>query len=162
VLSRVLPTDGAGEWGVRRAAEQDDVLTSLAEVAGVHRVAEGSLAPADVDAVAALLDGFDPPVPERYEPPVPERYERAWRLTVPLPFAERAAVQLTRWLDDLVVTAGDARRSLRLDPLLRRCEVTGGRLADPGTAAARLEVGFRPDRQLWPADLLAAEERTTR
>jgi arsenite-transporting ATPase len=162
VLSRVLPTDGAGEWGVRRAAEQDDVLTSLAEVAGVHRVAEGSLAPADVDAVAALLDGFDPPAPERYEPPVPERYEGAWRLTVPLPFAERAAVQLTRWLDDLVVTAGDARRSLRLDPLLRRCEVTGGRLADPGTAAARLEVGFRPDRQLWPADLLAAEERTTR
>ena len=35
--------------------------------------------------------------------------------------------------------------------------MTGGRLADPGTADARLEVGFRPDPQLWPADLLAAE-----
>jgi arsenite/tail-anchored protein-transporting ATPase len=59
------------------------------------------------------------------------------------------------------VTAGRARRSLRLDPLLRRCEVTGGRLADPGSAVARLEIGFRPDPQLWPADLLAAEERTS-
>jgi arsenite-transporting ATPase len=56
-----------------------------------------------------------------------------------------------------VVTVGDSRRSLSLDPLLRRCQVTGGRLADPGTAAARLEIGFRPDPELWPADLLAAE-----
>jgi arsenite/tail-anchored protein-transporting ATPase len=57
-----------------------------------------------------------------------------------------------------VVSIGDARRSIRLDPLLRRCEVTGGRLVDPGTADARLVVGFRPDPQLWPTDLLAAEE----
>jgi arsenite-transporting ATPase len=160
VLSRVLPTDGAGEWAARRGGEQEGVLTALAEVAAVHRVAEGPVAPGDVDAVAALLDGFDPPAPVPVAPRAPERYEGAWRLTVPLPFAERSAVQLTRWLDDLVITAGDARRSLRLDPLLRRCEVTGGRLADPGTAAARLEVGFRPDPQLWPADLLAAEGRT--
>ena len=67
-------------------------------------------------------------------------------------------MRLTRWLDDLVISVGEARRSLRLDPLLRRCEVTGGRLADPGTAAARLVVDFRPDPQLWPADLLAAED----
>ena len=160
VLSRVLPADGAGEWGALREAEQDAVLTALAEVASVHVVAEGAVAPGDVDTVAALLDGFDPPAPSGVESPAPERHDGAWRLTVPLPFAERSAVQLTRWQDDLVVTAGDARRSLQLDPLLRRCEITGGRLADPGTAAARLEVGFRPDPQLWPVDLLAAEGRT--
>ncbi len=91
------------------------------------------------------------------EAPEHERHEGAWRLTVPLPFAERSAVHLTRWVDDLVVTVGNSRRSLPLDPLLRRCEVTGGRLADPGTSAARLEVGFRADPRLWPADLLAAE-----
>ncbi|MBJ7451108.1 MAG: ion transporter, partial [Blastococcus sp.] len=79
---------------------------------------------------------------------------------VPLPFAERGAVGVTRWEDDLVVTVAGARRSLRLDPLLRRCEVTGGRMADPGSAAARLVVSFRPDEQLWPADLLAAVRRT--
>ena len=45
-----------------------------------------------------------------------------------------------------------------LDALLRRCQVTGGRLADAGTADARLEVTFTPDRRLWPADLLPPEE----
>jgi arsenite-transporting ATPase len=39
--------------------------------------------------------------------------------------------------------------------------VTGGRLTDPGTPGARLEVTFQPDPELWPADLLAAEGRTT-
>jgi arsenite/tail-anchored protein-transporting ATPase len=46
---------------------------------------------------------------------------------------------------------------VRLDALLRRCTVTGGRLADPGTADARLEVAFVPDPGLWPPDLLSAE-----
>jgi arsenite-transporting ATPase len=161
VLSRVLPAGGSGEWDRRRAAEQDDVLPALAEVAPLHRIPEGALAPADADELAALLDGVDPAPVVAWEAPAPERHDGAWRLILPLPFAERAAVGLTRWADDLVVTVGDSRRSLQLDPLLRRCQVTGGRLDAPGTAAARLEIGFRPDPQLWPADLLAAEERTT-
>ena len=160
VLARVLPVEGRGEWGARRAAEQDDVLARLAEVAPVHPVAEAAVAPDDVRGLAALLDGFDPPAPSSPAPPAPQRQDGAWQLAVPLPFAERADVHLTRWLDDLVVTAGRTRRSLPLDSLLRRCEITGGRLADPGSATARLEVGFRPDPQLWPADLLAAERRT--
>jgi arsenite-transporting ATPase len=32
-------------------------------------------------------------------------------------------------------------------------------MEEPGTAAARLVVSFRPDPQYWPADLLAAEGR---
>jgi arsenite-transporting ATPase len=161
VLARVLPAEGDGDWARARSVEQDAVLASLAEVAPVFRIAEGALAPADADELAALLDDVDPAsvVPE--EPPAPERHEGAWRLSLALPFAQRPAVHLTRWVDDLVITVGDARRSLSLDPLLRRCEVTGGRLADPGTPAARLEIGFRPDPQLWPADLLAAEGRTS-
>jgi arsenite-transporting ATPase len=159
VLSRVLPLGGDDEWTRRRAAEQDAILTALAEVAPVRRVPELAVAPEDADELAGLLDG---PLPEvtGFPVPGPERHEGAWQLTVPLPFAEQGAVQLTRWVDDLVLTVGGARRSLRLDPLLRRCEVTGGRLADPGTAAARLVVGFRPDPRLWPADLLSAEGRT--
>jgi arsenite-transporting ATPase len=160
VLSRVLPLEGAGEWATRRRAEQDAVLAELTEVAPVHHVPEQPVAPGDVDDLAALLDGFEPPAPAEPMAPAPVRHEGAWQLTLPLPFAERAAVHLTRWVDDLVVSVGEARRSIRLDPLLRRCQVTGGRLADPGTPAARLEVGFRPDPQLWPADLLATEEGT--
>jgi arsenite-transporting ATPase len=159
VLARVGPTDGPGDWGLRRGAEQDAALTALAEVAPVHRVPEDAVVPDDVDQLAALLEGFEP-VPVPVAEPCAERRDGAWQLTVGLPFAERGAVGLTRWVDDLVITAGDARRCLRLDALLRRCEVTGGRLADAGTPDARLEVGFRPDPQLWPADLLAAEERT--
>jgi arsenite-transporting ATPase len=161
VLSRVLPAGGSGEWDRRRAAEQDAVLTALAEVAPVHKIPEGALAPADADELAALLESVDPAPPAAWAAPVPERHDGAWRLTLPLPFAERPDVALTRWADDLVVTVGDSRRSLRLDPLLRRCQVTGGRLDDAGTAAARLEIGFRPDPELWPADLLAAEGRTS-
>lgn len=157
VLSRVLPTEDAGDWGQRRGVEQEAVLAQLAELAPVFRIPEGGLAPADADELADLLREVDPTSPVAWEPPAPERHEGAWRLTVPLPFAERPAVHLTRWADDLVITVGGSRRSLRLVPLLRRCEVTGGRLADPGTPAARLEIGFRPDPQLWPADLLAAE-----
>ena len=160
VLARVLPVVGPDEWSERRAAEQDSALAALAAVAPVHALAEGAVAPGDVAELAGLLDGFEPR-PAAPAPPVSERHEGAWRLTIPLPFAQRADLHLTRWADDLVLTAGAARRSLRLDPLLRRCEVTGGRLAGPGTPAARLEVSFRPDPQLWPADLLDAEGRTS-
>lgn len=160
LLSRVLPLPGDDEWTTRRAAEQEAALTELADIAPVRPVPELAVAPDGPDGVAALLDE---PLPGTtgFTTPGPERHEGAWRLTVALPFAEHGAVTLTRWVDDLVLTVGGVRRSLRLDPLLRRCEVTGGRLADPGTADARLEVGFRPDPQLWPADLLSAEGRTS-
>ena len=157
VLARVLPLDGAGEWAARRSAEQDDVLAGLVEVGPVHRVPEHAVPPADVDELAGLLEGFLLPDADPPGTPAAERHEGAWQLTVPLPFAERSGLRLTRWVDDLVISVGDVRRSVRLDALLRRCEVTGGRLVDPGTPDARLVVGFRPDPQHWPADLLAAE-----
>jgi arsenite-transporting ATPase len=159
VLVRVAPTDGAGDWAARRRTEEDAALVALGEVAPVHRVPEEPVAPDGGDGLAALLEGFET-APVTVSAVAPERREGSWRLTVALPFAERGAVTLTRWVDDLVITAGGARRCLRLDALLRRCEVTGGRVADPGSADARLEISFRPDPQLWPADLLAADERT--
>lgn len=161
VLARGLPPRGPGEWWERRAAEHEAAVTALRAVAPVHPVAELAGAPADLAQAVALLDGIQLPAAGGPPPPAPRRCDGGWQLTVPLPFAERTDVGLTRWVDDLVVGVGEDRRSLRLDSLLRRCEVTGGRLADPGTADARLEVSFRPDPQLWPADLLPAEERTS-
>jgi arsenite/tail-anchored protein-transporting ATPase len=160
VLARVLPLDDAGEWAARRGAVQDAALAAFAEVAPVRRLPELAVAPEDVDTLAGLLDGFEPAPAGMPAGRGPERRDGSWQLTLPLPFAERDDVTLTRWQDDLVITVGGSRRCLALDPLLRRCEITGGRLADPGGAEARLEVGFRPDPQLWPADLLAAHERT--
>ncbi|MDP5184555.1 ArsA-related P-loop ATPase [Blastococcus sp. BMG 814] len=160
VLARVLLTAGTGEWWSARAAEQDAARSGLAEVAPVHEVPELPVPPVDVTGAVALLGGLELPASGGPVPPAPQRGEGGWRLAVPLPFAERAEVGLTRWGDDLVVSVGEDRRSLRLDSLLRRCEVTGGRLLAPGAAAARLEISFRPDPQQWPADLLAAEERT--
>jgi arsenite-transporting ATPase len=160
VLARVLPEDGTGEWWRARLAEQTAELTALAELAPVHRIPEGATGPTDADGIGALLADVELPEGRGLPGPVTERRDGAWELAVPLPFAERGAVGVTRWEDDLVVTVAGARRSLRLDPLLRRCEVTGGRMTDPGSAGARLVVSFRPDEQLWPADLLAAVRRT--
>jgi arsenite/tail-anchored protein-transporting ATPase len=159
VLSRVLPLTGDDGWTTQRAGEQEAALAALAGIAAVRRVPELALSPERPDDAAALLDEALPET-TGFPAPGPERHEGAWRLRIPLPFAEHGAVTLTRWVDDLVLTVGGVRRSLRLDPLLRRCEVTGGRLAAPGTAGAHLEVGFRPDPSLWPADLLSAEGRT--
>jgi arsenite/tail-anchored protein-transporting ATPase len=160
VHARVLPDGGRGEWWATRAAEQDAALAALAELAPLRSVAESPHEPADAAALAALVPDGDDVAPAAALTPSVDRAEGVRRLVLPLPWAERTGLDLTRWQDDLVVTVAGARRSLRLDSLLRRCVVTGGALADAGTARARLEVSFTPDPQLWPADLLAAEGST--
>ncbi len=153
--------EGAGDWWVARAAEQDAAEAGLAEIGEVVRIPEQGSSPGDPDELAALVAGL-PEEPAPAEPvagPAPEKTPGGWRLSVPLPFAVRGDMELTRWADDLIVTVHGSRRSFRLDSLLRRCRVTGGTLAGAGTATARLEVAFAPDPQQWPADLLSAHER---
>lgn len=160
VHARVLPDGGSGPWWEARLAEQERCLAELAGLAPVAHVPERAGAPTGADELAGLVTDDAVPAVAPLEAPAPARVPGGWRLAVPLPFARRGALELTRWDDDLVVTVAGARRSLRLDPLLRRCVVTGGSLADAGTATARLEVDFAPDPQQWPADLLAAEGST--
>jgi arsenite/tail-anchored protein-transporting ATPase len=156
-VSRLLPA-GPGEWWAQRAAVQTAALRRVRELAAaVREVAESAAAPssvADLQALDAAVPDVDlPPVP----PAAPRRGEGGWLLDLPLPYARRGQVELTRWDDDLVVTAAGVRRSVPLDPLLRRCTVAGGSLRAPGTGQATLEVRFTPDPALWPAGLLAAE-----
>jgi arsenite-transporting ATPase len=163
--ARVLPA-GAGEWAARRAAVQRAAVDQLGELAGnrcgpVREVGEAAVPPADVASLRAL-DAAVPRTPAGAQvPPVPQRDDGGWLLALPLPFARRGEVELTRWADDLVVTAAGQRRSLRLDPLLRRCTVAGGSLSRPGTASATLDVRFTPDPTQWPVGLFEAEESRT-
>jgi arsenite-transporting ATPase len=157
VLARVLPDEAGGQWWAPRLAEQEAALAELAEIGPVRPVPESAAPPADVAELAGLLPEVEFAPSPSPGPSGPHRVDGGYRLSVPLPFADRSGVELSRSGDQLVITTAAARRSLPLDSLLRRCQVVGGRIAEPGTAAARLEVTFAPDPQLWPADLLAAE-----
>ncbi|WP_439957907.1 ArsA family ATPase [Modestobacter marinus] len=127
----------------------------------VREVAESAVPPVTAADVAALDAAVpDAPAPQA-TPPAPRRVDGDWVLDLPLPFARRGEVELTRWDDDLVVTAAGMRRSVPLDALLRRCTVTGGALAAPGTASATLEVRFTPDPAQWPTGLLRPEAGAT-
>jgi arsenite-transporting ATPase len=167
-LGRVLPGT-AGEWAAQRSAVQRAAVAAVRDlvdggdgtvVGPVREVAEAAVPPDDVAALRALGAGLPVASPVVVGPAAPRRDGGDWLLTVPLPFARRGGVELTRWTDDLVVTAAGQRRSLRLDPLLRRCTVAGGSLNRPGTAAASLDVRFTPDPAQWPAGMLEAEGST--
>ena len=163
--ARVLPA-AAGEWAARRAAVQRAAVGQLVEMTGdastpVREVAEAAVPPADVAALRALDAAVLRAPAGALGPPAPQRDDGGWLLALPLPFARRGEVELTRWADDLVVTAAGQRRSLPLDPLLRRCTVAGGSLSRPGTASATLDVRFTPDPAQWPVGLLEAEESRT-
>jgi arsenite-transporting ATPase len=161
-VDRLLPALPV-EWAAQRAQVQQaalDQLSALGTAAPgpVRQVAEAAVPPADVPALRALGAAVPTTVLEPDPPPEPQRDGGGWLLAVPLPFARRGEVELTRWADDLVVTAAGQRRSLMLDPLLRRCTVAAGTLIRPDTAGATLEVRFIPDPAQWPAGLLEAEE----
>ena len=160
-VARVLPA-GAGEWWAARAAAQHDALVRVrALFAPVVEVAESALPPAST----ADLQALDAAVPETVHgpsaSPASRRTDQGWTLDVPLPHARRGEVELTRWADDLVVTASGVRRSFPLDALLRRCTVVSGHLTAPGSEQATLEVRFAPDPAQWPAGLLSATTGAT-
>jgi arsenite-transporting ATPase len=160
-VSRVLPA-GTGPWWAQRAEVQADALRRVRDLAvPVHEVAESASAPSSVAELTALDAAVPDVAGQSAAPPGPRRADGAWLLDVPLPFADRGSVELTRWDDDLVLTAAGVRRSVPLDALLRRCTVSGGSLTAPGTAEAVLEVRFTPDPAQWPAGLLDAEGSRT-
>ena len=153
VAGRMVPAEGAGAWGAELAARQRAVLGELtAATERLPLLAELPHLGGEVDAallprLAALLP---PPGPPRRAVPELEDRLRAeglllWHL--PLPGAVKAELGLVRRGDELLVTTGPFRRALALPAVLRRCDVTGARLADDGT----LTVRFTPDESRWPA-----------
>lgn len=154
VVNRLIP-DGADPW---RAAQAGTQATRLSEVYDsfpglpVHTAAYGALEPIGVSALAELgaeLYGAEDPLAA--VPPGPALDVRrvgdgdGYELWLDLPHVERAALDLARTGDDLVLTVAGHRRLLALPGVLRRCLVTRAELRD-----GRLVVGFRPDPALWP------------
>jgi arsenite-transporting ATPase len=153
VANRVFPAGDDDAWRAGWARAQRAQLTSIREsFAGLpvrelpYRAAE----PIGADAlreVALSLYGEDDPV----ELGPPRELLRVdtdggdFVLSLSLPLASRAAVDVARAGDDLIVTVGGHRRVLTLPSVLRRCEVVGGDFD-----GAALRVRFRPDPDLWP------------
>jgi arsenite/tail-anchored protein-transporting ATPase len=82
------------------------------------------------------------------EPMSVERTADGFALSLALPLARLADVDLARTGDELVLTVAGHRRVLALPSALRRCRVAGATLS-----GGRLHVRFEPDPDLWPASL---------
>jgi arsenite-transporting ATPase len=68
-----------------------------------------------------------------------------YQLSLRLPLADRADLDLSRVGDDLVIDLAGRRRVISLPSALRRCTVGEARLDAEG-----LQVGFRPDPGYFP------------
>ena len=165
VANRVLPgappslRGPAGRWLRERHTEQRAVLAELGGLPVALRTADYSAA--EPTGVAALLElgrslyGADDPVAPPATPPAPllqvrrtagsgASLDSAFELVLRLPGGAEGTLDLARVDDELAVTAGGTRRMVALPSVLRRCTVTGARLAGDD-----LCVAFAPDDEVW-------------
>ncbi len=160
LINRVLPPEAENsaflaDW---RAA-QSGCLASIGESFGrlrIHRATMTAQEPVGVSRLQAvaleLFGGLDP-----VADPVPrsdvrtEGADGRYRLVLDLPLAVRAAVDLSRAGDDLIVTVGPQRRRIALPSVLQRCRTTGATFRGDS-----LVVEFEADPDLWPAALSAS------
>lgn len=154
---RNLPDHPAFDWYAARIAEQESVLTDLADAIGaVRMVLTAHLAgePIGPKALSQLLDearrrdGTAPPMPLR---PIVDResgtgLSAVYRLRLGLPQVDAGELSLGRAGDDLIIAVAGLRRRVRLAPVLRRCVV-----ADAALRGSELTVRFRPNPDVWPA-----------
>src|SRR5512135_3312173 len=154
VANRIFPRAGGDVWRAGWVAAQEQQLAEVdgsfaplpvlragyraGEPVGLEELAAfGAAAYGDLAPVAPLGD-------HAAEPLAVERTADGFALSLGLPFADRADVDLARRGDDLVVTVGGHRRLLTLPSALRRCDVTSARLRE-----GRLTVSFVPDPDQW-------------
>nr|WP_245650160.1 ArsA family ATPase [Millisia brevis] len=71
--------------------------------------------------------------------------ESRYAMCIPLPMVDSPSLRVGRVEDEVIVSAGEIRRRIRLASVLRRCRVDGAHFAD-----GMLEIYFRPDPQVWP------------
>ncbi|WP_111765249.1 ArsA family ATPase [Nakamurella deserti] len=160
VVNRLLPAEADGTWAARLREGQRRGLTAVAESFAGLPVLHAQLRAAEPVGVAALTALAGEVYGDRDPLPGPDDAriglqvtggQGDYRLTVPLPLADRGQVQLTRSGDDLVITVGSHRRRIALPSLLQRCTATGASFRDDA-----LVVAFVPDPARWPDALVGA------
>lgn len=68
-----------------------------------------------------------------------------YAMCIPLPMVDSPSLRVGRVEDEVIVSAGEVRRRIRLAAVLRRCHVDGAHFAD-----GMLEIYFVPDPAVWP------------
>ena len=149
----------AARWLRERHAEQQAVLAELGGLAvplrtAEHPAAEPTGVPALLEVGRGLYGDDDPAAPAAgpAEPLLQVRrtagsgisVDSEFELVLRLPGVADGALDLARVDDELAVTAGGTRRMVALPSVLRRCTVTGARLAGD-----ELCVAFVPDPLVW-------------
>ena len=141
-------------WSRGWVAAQQIAADQLAEVFGGvarHEVPYRPCEPLGLEELAVVAaaaygeaDGLGAPG----QPPEPavSKNSDGYVLSVPLPGADRRAMGLLRRDEEIVLTVGPYRRTLRLEPVLRRCRIAGAVLRNQA-----LEIRFVPDPGQWPA-----------
>lgn len=140
-------------WSRGWAAAQQIAAEQLAEIfAGVarHEVPYRPCEPLGLEELAVVaaaaygeVDGLG--APGRAPEPAVAKAGEGYVLSVPLPGADRRAMGLLRRDEEVVLTVGPYRRTLRLEPVLRRCRISGAVLRNQA-----LEIRFVPDPAQWP------------
>jgi arsenite-transporting ATPase len=150
LANRIIPP--GDPWRDRWAEAQERQIAEVSESFAplpVLRVPYQDAEPVGIEALAevgrAAYGELDPlGLPALGEPMDVRRTESGFTLALPLPFADKDQVDLSRHGDELVVTVASRRRLLSLPSALRRCDVTGARYVD-----GRLLVDFVPDPTVW-------------
>ncbi|MCA2226849.1 ArsA family ATPase [Nonomuraea aurantiaca] len=148
IANRVFPAEGADEWRAQWVAAQSRLLAEAEESFAplpIHVVPYLPAEPVGKDALAQVgaaiygeVDPFDAP---DVEPPL---RLSADELTLALPGADRADVDLARKGDELIITAGPYRRILALPAALARRRISGAALRD-GLLRVRFTAGGPDD-----------------
>jgi arsenite-transporting ATPase len=150
IANRIFPAGDPWRdaWAAAQAARLQEVEESFAPLP-VLRIGFQPAEPVGLAALAEvgeqLYGDLDPAgLPTAADPLDVRRTVDGFMLSLALPFARREEVGLTRRGDELAVTVGSFRRLLSLPSALRRCIVSGARLA-----GGRLEITFEPDPNVW-------------
>jgi arsenite-transporting ATPase len=150
LANRIIPTGDPwrDRWAEAQEAQLDQVRESFAPLP-ILRVPYQAAEPVGLEALLevgrAAYGDLDPVgLPPQGESMEVRRTDGGFTLSIPLPFAEKDQLDLSRRGDELVVTVASWRRLLTLPSALRRCDITGAHLVD-----GHLLVDFVPDPAVW-------------